>query len=81
MWKDMTRTLEGSAVRLEPLEPRNERGLFEAAQNSEVWRWMPYDASRSREDFQYWFGEALSRSEAGAEVAFATVDIRIPASL
>lgn len=80
MWKDMTRTLEGSVVRLEPLEPGHERGLFEA-QNSEVWRWMPYDASRSREDFQHWFEEALRRSEAGIEVAFATIDTRTGAHI
>lgn len=72
----MTQTMEGSVVRLEPLEPRHERELFEAAQDPEVWRWLPYDASRSREGFRLWFEEALARSEAGSEAAFATVDAR-----
>lgn len=81
MWKDVARTMEGSVVRLEPLEPGHEHGLFEAAQDPEVWRWMPYQAYQSREDFRLWFEEALKSSEAGVEVAFATVDARTGAPI
>lgn len=76
MWKGITRVMEGSVVRLEPLELRHEHGLFEVAQDSEVWRWMPYRAARSQETFHRWIEEALVRSEAGVEAAFVTVDAR-----
>ena len=75
MWKGVLRMLGGALVRLEPLEPRHECGLFEASRGTEVWRWMPYQA-RSREDFHLWLEEALASSEAGVEAAFATVDAR-----
>ena len=54
MWEDLTRDLEGQVVRLEPLGRRHEQGLFEAAQDEGIWRWMPYDASRSTDTFHAW---------------------------
>ncbi|MGF1470222.1 MAG: GNAT family N-acetyltransferase, partial [Rubrobacteraceae bacterium] len=76
MWKGVARVMSGSIVRLEPLEFRHERGLFEAARDPETWRWMPHPAAQSREVFHGWFEEALARSEAGVEAAFATVSVR-----
>ena len=70
------RRLEGTIVVLEPLRARHEQGLSEAARDPRIWRWLPQDASGSREDFGAWFGEALAASEAGREVAFATLDAR-----
>ena len=35
-------TLEGSLVRLEPLESRHEDTLWEAAQDERTFRWFPY---------------------------------------
>jgi RimJ/RimL family protein N-acetyltransferase len=74
MWEDLRGVLEGEVVRLEPLARRHERGLFEAAGDARIWRWMPYDASKSPEDFHAWLEEALAASEAGTEGAFATVE-------
>ncbi len=74
MWKDLAGVLEGELVRLEPLARRHERGLFEAATDGRIWRWMPYDASASPEKFHAWLEDALAASEAGTEAAFATVD-------
>jgi N-acetyltransferase len=74
MWKNLAIVLEGEIVRLEPLERRHEQGLFEAAQDERIWRWMPYDASGSSEDFHSWLEDALAASEAGTEAAFASVD-------
>jgi N-acetyltransferase len=74
MWKNLAIVLEGEIVRLEPLERRHEQGLFEAAQDERIWRWMPYDASGSSEGFHSWLEDALAASEAGTEAAFATVD-------
>jgi RimJ/RimL family protein N-acetyltransferase len=65
--------LEGKIVRLEPLARRHEKGLFEAARDERIWRWMPYDASESEGSFHAWLEDALSASESGTEAAFATV--------
>jgi RimJ/RimL family protein N-acetyltransferase len=74
MWKNLASMLEGEIVRLEPLARRHEKGLFEAAQDRRIWRWMPCDASESGERFHAWLEEALAASSAGTEAAFATVD-------
>ena len=68
--------LEGSVVRLEPLASRHERRLYEVARDPRIWRWLPYDASGSREAFGAWFEEAVAASEAGREVAFVTLEAR-----
>ena len=74
MWEDLTSVLEGKVVRLEPLGRGHEEGLFEAARDERIWRWMPYDASESRDTFHAWLEDALAATEAGSEGAFATVD-------
>jgi RimJ/RimL family protein N-acetyltransferase len=76
MWENLAGVMKGGIVRMEPLAPRHERGLFEAAGEARVWRWMPHDASESRETFHEWFEDALARSEAGTEAAFATLEAR-----
>ncbi len=76
MWEDLAAVLEGSIVRLEPLEARHEQGLYEAADNLEVWRWLPYDAIETREAFGAWMRAAVAASVAGTEAAFAILDRR-----
>ncbi|CAA9382423.1 MAG: hypothetical protein AVDCRST_MAG01-01-23 [uncultured Rubrobacteraceae bacterium] len=75
VWEDLASVLEGGIVRLEPLERRHEEGLFEAARDERIWAWMPYPAA-TRETFRSWMDDALARSEAGTEAAFATVDAK-----
>jgi N-acetyltransferase len=81
MWENLARRLGGSLVTLEPLEPRHEQGLFEAAQDPRIWRYIPFDAgggtyhpAETREGFRRWMRSALAESEAGNEAAFATLD-------
>jgi RimJ/RimL family protein N-acetyltransferase len=74
MWENLASMLEGRVVRLEPLAWRHEKGLFEAAGDERIWRWMPYDASESPGAFHAWLEDALAASENGTEAAFATVD-------
>jgi N-acetyltransferase len=74
MWESVARRLEGSLVVLEPLEPRHEEGLFDAAREPGIWRYLPVDASGSRADFRPWLEAALAASEEGREAAFATLD-------
>ena len=76
MWKNLSTILEGETVRLEPLAARHEEGLFKAAGDERIWRWMPYNAAASRESFRRWFANALASSEAGTEAVFATIDAR-----
>ena len=74
MWENLTEVLEGGIVRLEPLAKRHEDGLFEAARDERIWAWMQYGTTRGREEFGSWIDDAISRSEAGVEGAFATID-------
>ena len=74
MWENLTVVLEGEVVRLEPLALRHEEGLFRAAGDERIWRWMPYVASETRDVFHRWIEDAINRSEIGAEGAFATLD-------
>lgn len=76
MWEDLAAVLEGFIVRLEPLDIRHEQGLYEAADNLEVWRWLPYDAIETREAFGAWIRAAVAASGVGTEVAFAILDRR-----
>ncbi len=76
MWENLTGVLEGEVVRLEPLAWRHEEGLFRAAGDEEIWRWMQYGATRGRGPFRRWLEDAIGRSEAGTEGAFATLDAR-----
>src|SRR4028119_1098721 len=74
VWERLTGVLEGEIVRLEPLAWRHEEGLFRAAEEEEIWRWMQYGSTSGREEFRRWIGTAISHSEAGTERAFATLD-------
>jgi N-acetyltransferase len=81
MWENLARRLEGSLVILEPLESRHEQGLFEAAQDPRIWQYLPFDTgggthdpAETNEGFHLWLQSALAQSEAGNEVAFATLD-------
>jgi RimJ/RimL family protein N-acetyltransferase len=73
-WERIAPTLEGGIVVVEPLAPGHEEGLWEAAGDPRVWQSMPVNAIQSRETFAAWFAEALERTSAGIEQAFAVLD-------
>jgi RimJ/RimL family protein N-acetyltransferase len=73
-WKRVAPRLEGEVVVVEPLALGHEEGLWEAAGDPRIWRWMPVNAIQSRETFAAWFAEALERTSAGIEQAFAVLD-------
>jgi RimJ/RimL family protein N-acetyltransferase len=68
-------TLEGSAVRLEPI-CREHAGLFwDVAKDAldDIFRWIPY-CMKVPEDFELLVEKALSEQERGESVVFATVE-------
>jgi len=67
-------TLEGQIVRLEPLGPRHEDDLFQAARLGEIWTWICEPPARTRASWADFFAAALAETAAGSESAFATVD-------
>jgi RimJ/RimL family protein N-acetyltransferase len=73
-WERIAPRLEGEIVVVEPLAPEHEDGLWQAASDPQIWRWMPVNAIESREAFALWFAEALERTAAGLEQAFAILD-------
>jgi len=74
MWDEIAQRLEGRIVVVEPLAPRHEPGLWRAASDPEVWRWLPWNGGESEEAFHTWMQDALERSESGADCAFAVLD-------
>lgn len=67
-------TLQGSRVRMEPLDERHLEDLARVAFDARVWRWTiagPMDAAGLRA----WLDAALANAAAGTEVPFATVDV------
>jgi len=73
-WDGIAPRLGGEIVVVEPLAPEHESGLWEAASDPEIWRCMPVNAVESRAAFGAWFAEALDRSSAGLDQAFAVLD-------
>lgn len=66
-------TLEGSLVRLEPLQPRHLADLALVAFDQAIWKWTiarPQDEAGLRR----WFDAALANADAGTEQPFATID-------
>ena len=75
-WEGAAARLEGRLVVVEPLGEQHEGDLWEAAQDPEVWRWLPWNAAADRESFHHWLEDALARRDAGLDVPFAVVDRR-----
>ena len=64
--------LEGDLVRLEPLEPHHAPGLWAAAQDPAIWRWLPFRVGSEAE-----VGQLIAFSSAaaakGGMLAFAQI--------
>lgn len=69
-------TLTGAAVRLEPLTLGHAEGLYAAAQEPRIWRYMSTDPSGSLEDMRAWVISAMSDGATGAQYSFAIVERR-----
>jgi RimJ/RimL family protein N-acetyltransferase len=75
MWPELSRRLEGRLVALEPVEPRHEEPLWQAAQDPAVWRLTSSDVGADRSAFDRWWTQLREAFAAGEEVPFATVEL------
>src|ERR1700758_4934399 len=68
-------TLEGSAVRLEPVRREHAELFWEAAKDAldEIFRWIPY-RMQSPEDFEHLVDKALAEQDRGESIVFASVE-------
>jgi N-acetyltransferase len=68
-------TLEGSAVRLEPIRREHAEIFWEVAKDSldDIFQWIPY-RMQTRGDFQQLVDKIFEEQERGESVAFATVE-------
>ncbi len=65
--------LEGRLVRLEPLRPDHEDGLWEASRDPRTWRWLSVLQPQTREAWSAFVAQALAAAEDGVEIPFATL--------
>ena len=70
VWERLAERLEGRLVVLEPLTRAHAEGLFAAAQDAEIWRWM-HVLAHEREAFEHWLDAALEAAATGREAPFA----------
>jgi RimJ/RimL family protein N-acetyltransferase len=66
--------LEGRIVRLEPLGPEHEDGLWEASRDPRTWRWLSVVQPETRESWRAFLAQALDAAAASTELPFATID-------
>jgi RimJ/RimL family protein N-acetyltransferase len=68
-------TLEGSAVRLEPIAREHAEAFWNVAKDAldDIFQWIPY-RMKTREDFERLVQKALDEQERGESVVLATVE-------
>lgn len=66
-------TLEGDAVRLEPLAREHLPGLVEVGLDPAIWAWM-FAPVTTPDAMAAWLEAALATADAGTELPFATVE-------
>jgi N-acetyltransferase len=65
--------LAGSVVRIEPLAERHAPDLLAAADDPNIWTYLPAYQPKSLGDMQAWISAALSGAAAGEQIPFAIV--------
>jgi N-acetyltransferase len=67
------KALEGELVRLEPLAPHHETGLWEASRDPRTWRWLSIVHPQTPGELRAYLDDALANAAAGLELPFATI--------
>ncbi len=65
--------LEGRIVRLEPLRPVHEDGLWEASRDPRTWRWLSIVQPKTREEWHVFVEHALAAAAEGTEIPLVTI--------
>jgi N-acetyltransferase len=65
-------TLEGRIVRLEPLLPEHEEGLWLASRDPGTWRWLSVVQPQTRAEWSAFVQSALGAAAAGTEIPLVT---------
>ncbi len=68
-------TLTGNLVRLEPLQMKHAPDLYEAAQDSGIWTYMPTTPSGSLSEMEQVIAIALQEQEKGVSLPFTIIDL------
>ena len=75
-WGPTPITLAGKHVELQPLSAAHRADLFEAAQEPDIWLYMPTPQPASEADVQAFIDRALQHVERREAVVFAVIDRR-----
>lgn len=67
-------TLTGNLVRLEPLTVKHAEGVYAAAADEAIWRYLPRPGFSNLLDAEGWIRESLAGQEKGQQIPFAVVD-------
>ena len=65
--------LEGRVVRLEPLRPEHEDGLWQASRDPRTWRWLSVVQPQTREEWHAFVEQALVAARDGSEIPLVTL--------
>ncbi len=68
-----TPILEGELVRLEPLVPGHEDGLWEASRDPRTWEWLSVFQPTTRDEMHTYVGEALANQADATEMPLVTI--------
>jgi RimJ/RimL family protein N-acetyltransferase len=66
-------TLEGELVRLEPLSPAREEGLWEASRDARTWQWLSVEQPQTREEMRAYLDAAYASQADRSEFPLVTV--------
>ncbi|MFC3909310.1 GNAT family N-acetyltransferase [Legionella dresdenensis] len=64
--------MQGSSIQLEPVVSEHKDALQKAADNPELWRYMPLIAAGS--GFEHWFNECLAKQASGEQLTYVVRD-------
>jgi RimJ/RimL family protein N-acetyltransferase len=68
-------TLTGRFIRLEPLSLAHTSGLWQNANDPEIWQYIPYGDIDSPERMRAWVEEMLRRRDQGTDLPFAVIHL------
>jgi RimJ/RimL family protein N-acetyltransferase len=65
--------LDGELVRLEPLSPAREEGLWDASRDARTWQWLSVEQPQTREEMRAYLDAAYANLADGSELPLVTV--------